>query len=265
MRHKQKNGLKKLGGLVLAVLAMGTFTLLYYTLAEETSALPLGSPQETSSPAQKASSVASQPLRDTATAFISVPYISQEGLLPSGCETVSAVMLLQYYGWETNVHDFIDGCLPRSDFWYEDGQLTNVSPNECFIGDPYQTTGLGCYAPVIQNLVSSLSSNLKAEVVKGKSLRSLCEEYVINDQPVLIWCTINLVESAEGTSWRLPNGEDFTWKRNEHCMVLSGWDEENFICMDPYESNGRVVLPADTLQDRYEEMGTQAVVISPQS
>ncbi len=195
---------------------------------------------------------------------LEVPYISQEDFLPTGCEIVSTAMVLQYWGEDLS-SELLANMIPQQELYYEDGILYGPDPNRYFVGSPYDPNSYGCYAPVIQNLVSSLSSNLKAEVVKGKSLRSLCEEYVINDQPVLIWCTINLVESAEGTSWRLPNGEDFTWKRNEHCMVLSGWDEENFICMDPYESNGRVVLPADTLQDRYEEMGTQAVVISPQS
>ena len=43
---------------------------------------------------------------------LSVPYISQEGSFPNGCESVSAVMLLRYYGFDITPDEFIDSYLP---------------------------------------------------------------------------------------------------------------------------------------------------------
>ena len=147
--------------LVCAVLA-ASFSL-YRTLADKgpedilTSSLPEGekAPQSTgtntgsTSQANSITTAADSPL------ILDVPYVSQEGLLPTGCETVSAVMLVQHYGMDINVHEFIDRCLKCSDFWYEDGMLTNVSPTEAFIGDPYQADGLGCYAPVMVDALNA--------------------------------------------------------------------------------------------------------------
>ena len=266
MRYKQKGGLKKLGGLALAVLVIGNFVLLYYTLAEETSALPLDSPQETSSQDREASGGASQSLREMATALISVPYISQEGLLPSGCETVSAVMLLQYYGWETNVYDFIDGCLPCSDFWYEDGQLTNVSPNECFIGDPYQTTGLGCYAPVMEDALNTFlayeATSLRAVNTTGTDLQELCRRYIAQDTPVLVWASMEMRPLQEGMRWKLSGSDDFfTWLSNEHCLVLVGYNDDSYFFNDPYRSAGLVAYDKALVERRYQELGMQSLVL----
>ena len=38
---------------------------------------------------------------------IQVPYIDQSVKYPTGCESVSAVMLLQYLGYEISVDEFI--------------------------------------------------------------------------------------------------------------------------------------------------------------
>ena len=43
---------------------------------------------------------------------LSVPYISQEGSFPNGCESVSATMLLRYYGFDITPDEFIDSYLP---------------------------------------------------------------------------------------------------------------------------------------------------------
>ncbi len=42
---------------------------------------------------------------------IQVPYIDQSIKYPTGCESVSAVMLLKYLGYEITVDEFIQNCL----------------------------------------------------------------------------------------------------------------------------------------------------------
>ena len=40
--------------------------------------------------------------------IISVPYIDQTEKYPTGCESISAVMMLQYLGYDINPEQFID-------------------------------------------------------------------------------------------------------------------------------------------------------------
>ena len=48
--------------------------------------------------------------------IISAPYIDQSVKYPTGCESVSAVMLLQYLGYEITVDEFIENYLEKRDF-----------------------------------------------------------------------------------------------------------------------------------------------------
>ena len=45
--------------------------------------------------------------------IISVPYIDQSVNYPTGCESVSTVMLLQYLGYEITVDEFIENYLEK--------------------------------------------------------------------------------------------------------------------------------------------------------
>ena len=46
---------------------------------------------------------------------IDVPYISQKGKYPTGCESVSTVMLLQFLGYDISVDTFIENYLESGD------------------------------------------------------------------------------------------------------------------------------------------------------
>ena len=47
---------------------------------------------------------------------IDVPYLDQSVRYPTGCESVSAVMLLRYLGYEMSVDEFIEQYLDRQEF-----------------------------------------------------------------------------------------------------------------------------------------------------
>lgn len=66
-----------------------------------------------------------------------VPFISQNNKYPTGCESVSTVMALQYAGVDMTVENFIDNYLDK-------GSNKSFDPNICFGGDPYSTSGYGC-------------------------------------------------------------------------------------------------------------------------
>ena len=81
--------------------------------------------------------------------IIQAPYIDQSVRYPTGCESVSAVMLLQYLGIDITVDGFIETYLEKRDFEERDGVLFGPDPRKYFCGSPYDEDAFGCYAPGI--------------------------------------------------------------------------------------------------------------------
>ena len=196
--------------------------------------------------------------------FIKVPYLSQDGRLPTGCELVSAVMLLRYYGYDTDA-DKISALIPKRNLTRKDGRLFGPHPSEAFIGDPLSPGGYGCYAPVIQNAMNALfqkSGTLEAVDETGSELETLMTRYIDRDTPVLIWATADMKEPGTGTSWTVEStGKPFQWISGEHCLVLVGYNQYYYFFNDPYAMNRRVGFRKDLVATRYTTLGKQAVAV----
>ena len=65
---------------------------------------------------------------------IDVPYLDQSGQAPTGCESVSAVMLLRYLGYPVTIPDFLDHVLERGVFEKRGDELWGSDPRQCFVG-----------------------------------------------------------------------------------------------------------------------------------
>ena len=52
---------------------------------------------------------------------IEVPYLDQSEAYPTGCESVSTVMLLQYLGYDISVDTFIEQYLEKENFEEREG------------------------------------------------------------------------------------------------------------------------------------------------
>ena len=194
--------------------------------------------------------------------YLEVPQICQYPMLPTGCESVAATMVLQYYGEDIDAETFASGWLTcDSNFYYENDIYYGPNPYEVFAGNPFSRNSYGCFAPVIENAVNENSLLCKAEVLKGESLKNLCDTYLSQNVPVLIWATMGMKESKEGNSWTLSDGTHYTWIAGEHCLVLVGYDDRHYYLNDPI-SGGTVGYSKEIVQKRYEELGEQAVCIS---
>ena len=196
---------------------------------------------------------------------IDVPYINQSEHYPTGCESVTTVMLLHYLGYDISVDDFIHNHLNMRDFENREGVLYGPNPWEYFAGSPYDPDSMGCYAPVICGALKSIVGD-KYEVIDetGKDLDYLVETYLKKGMPVILWNSINMREPVIGPMWKLlDSGEDFTWISNEHCMLLVGEDENSYIFNDPYENRGVIPCPKEIILDRYEVYHRQAVGVRP--
>ncbi len=195
---------------------------------------------------------------------LDVPYIDQTGGGAfTGCESVTAVMLLQYLGCDISIYDFIDNYLEKEPFTERDGVLYGPSPYEKFVGDPYDREAMGCYAPVIQKAMQLvLGDGYRVLDETGSDIEYLLRSYIDRDMPVALWATIDLRDIIVGPSWTLrDSGESFTWLSNEHCMLLVGYDDEHYIFNDPWNNNGIVAYDKATVEDRYIKQHRQAVTV----
>lgn len=191
-----------------------------------------------------------------------VPVIAQMPDYPTGCESVSAVMALQFAGETISVDNFIDHYLEKSsNFYYADGVRYGPNPYEVFIGNPRSRSAFGCMAPVIEKaLVKYYASDEAVENTTGMSMEALCRNYIDNGIPVMVWTSIKMLEPRYTSRWTLPNGDEYTWLANEHCMVLIGYDHNYYYFNDPYTGK-EVKYNKNLSENRYEAFGKQSLVI----
>lgn len=196
--------------------------------------------------------------------IINVPYLDQSNAAPTGCESVTAVMLLQYLGVDIGINEFIDKYLDKAPFEQRSGELYGPDPRECFAGDPYDPDAMGCYAPVIKKALERVIGE-KYEVIDetGREIDELVEEYIIGEGlPVVLWATINLRPAIDGPNWKLyGSGEDFMWRSNEHCMLLVGTEGDSYVINDPWDNNGVVRCDKSLVRRRHREQYMQAVCL----
>ena len=193
---------------------------------------------------------------------LEVPALSQTDW-PTGCESVSAVMALNWAGADLTVEDFVYGFLPMDELWMDAaGQLCGPSPADTFIGDP-AGRGYGCFAPVLARAMSRAApAGYRALDLTGSPLSELACAYLRHNIPVVIWATMEMRPVEAGTQWLLPGGEIFTWPSGEHCLLLVGETAEGYLLNDP-RAGETVCYDKELVRRRYESLGSQAVALVP--
>ena len=193
--------------------------------------------------------------------IIQVPYIDQSVKYPTGCESVSTVMLLQYLGYDITVDQFIADYLEMKEFEKRQGQLFGADPNLYFCGSPYDKDSFGCYAPVIcKALEKAIGNKYEIKNETNTSIDDLIKKYIDADMPVIFWACINMREPIVGPKWKLlDSGEIFTWISNEHCMLLVGYDEGGYYFNDPHENRGLIRYEKELVEERHKAQYSMAV------
>lgn len=207
-----------------------------------------------------------------------VPVICQQPDYPSGCESVSTTMILQYYGCDITPDEFIDNYLPQ-DYFHEsaDGKNGLAGPDiaSVFIGTPYSKDALGCLPPVINYAVNNYFDDkypqLTAVDISGSSMDNLITNYIAKGEPVLIWSTMNMWQPVVTYEWTVENAADYStykdgqicqWLANEHCLVLIGYDEDYYYFNDPNYSSAPIPYGKEIFEERYKELGKCAIIIT---
>lgn len=141
-------------------------------------------------------------------------------------------------------------------------QTRPFDPGKLLRGDPRSQSGRGCYAPVIKAALDKAlaGTEFHAKQVKELSPEELCKKYVSAGTPVIFWGTIEMAEPFKGDSWEF-EGKKITWIRPEHCLLLIGYDSENYIFCDPMRQEDKTAYPKSAVERAYKGLHSQAVVI----
>lgn len=193
--------------------------------------------------------------------IIATPYINQTPKYPTGCESVSAVMLLQYLGYSITPEEFIDIYLEKKEFEKKEGILYGPDPNKYFCGSPYDENSFGCYAPVLKRAIEKVVKEDYLVIDETDTdLEELKREYLDQGIPVIFWACIKMREPIVGPSWVLfETEEEFTWISNEHCMLLVGYDNEGYYFQDPDENRGLMHYEKKLVENRHKAQYNMAI------
>ena len=197
---------------------------------------------------------------------IEVKNILQLPDLPTGCESVSLTITLNYLGCHTDKYEIVRKYLPKQEFYYVGKELHGADFRTTFAGDPEDENSFGCYAPCIASTANTClrdkGFHAEAHDLTGTDFETLLSDYIDKGIPLPVWITnYGLAESYLSDSWKTPEGELLTWRSPEHCVVLTGYDRtENLVYVsDPIYGNTEYDL--DLFVKRFNEMGKQAVYI----
>lgn len=186
-------------------------------------------------------------------ASIEMELIYQHPELPTGCESVALTMLLKFYGFD------LDKTTIASDYL-----IYSTNFVEGYMGNPFTTGGAGIYSPGLtrtaNKYLDAQESDLNAKNVTDSTPEELYR-YIADGTPVVIWNTVYFLTN-QPTGLRVKWGEKtYVWDNCEHCMVLSGYDlEKNIVIVhDPIE--GIVERDAEGFWERYENLGSMALII----
>ena len=97
-------------------------------------------------------------------------------------------------------------------------------------------------------------------------VEKIVEDYIYKDYPVIFWATIDFKQAYINVknTWIIrETGKQFTWKSNEHCLLLIGYDNEKskYIFLDPWNNNGMIEVDMDLVKQRHSEQYSMAVAI----
>ena len=156
---------------------------------------------------------------------LDVPLIRQLPELPTGCEVVSATMLLQYYEIAVDKIQTAEA-LPLSS-----------NPALGFVGSPFLSSG---YTIDPEPLALALSPWMDELVgVQGMTMEEL-KEALSSGNPVVVW-----LEGFHGF--------------NIHAVTVTGYDEDSIRINDPWTGEKNATLETDDFISMWDALGNKAL------
>lgn len=164
-------------------------------------------------------------------------------------------IVLNYLGFDIDKVTLAENCLPMHIPYWE------ADPEVEFMGSPADELSFYCLPGVITTAVNTYldeqgSTYSALDITDAEPAR--LEMYLAQGTPVLVWATRAFTEPLYNYTFTLADG---SWPySNSHCLVLTGYDEDNYYFADPMQEITEI--GRDTFALRYEELGCHAVVIT---
>lgn len=196
-----------------------------------------------------------------------VPFIKQNPNYPNGCESVSAVMLLQSYGIDIKVDEFINRYLKKNVIYSKDGDRYGPDPRNTYAGEPRsETMGFGVFEPGIKLAIEKVLYDKTEEKINynvyGSDDKKTLEYQVANKLPLVIWATTNYEPVGEMWTWRSYDKKyTYTYPKNSHTIVVTGVDQEYYYVNDPLQEKGNIKVEKGKLERSFDSLGRQVVGI----
>lgn len=185
---------------------------------------------------------------------IDIDPIDQFPELPAGCEAVSLTMAINSYGYDLGKTDIVDN-------WLEYGS----SIVDSYVGDPHIfLNGAGVYPPGLVNTVWNFVEDTGAKLYPIDTTEVEFDDllkFVQADCPVVLWSTYYDAYPIPEGGAEVRDDIVYQWYRNEHCVVLCGYDlDDNTVTLaDPVR--GIVTVSKSTLENIYDEMGQFSMIV----
>lgn len=199
----------------------------------------------------------------------SLTLLYQKPELPNGCEVTSLAMLLAWAGYPVDKVELSDNYLPKQEFSKSDGVRYGPDPNQAYAGDPASPNGWYCFeGPILEAANAYLSdqntTQQAAPLSGAATTREELENYMNDGIPLAVWVTLYYAAPQpppSSFSWYLPDGSHYMPYSNLHCVVLAGWDGDNYRIANPLA--GWETVSPDTFWSSFSAMGCRAVAVLP--
>lgn len=105
---------------------------------------------------------------------------------------------------------------------------------------PFSSSSFGVFHEPIYNFLKQEFSHLDVIDLSSNSTdadsEKILKNYLNNGKPIIIWMTLELKEPKETDRWKdeKERNTEIVWNSPEHCALLVGYNDLNFIVNDPH-------------------------------
>lgn len=193
--------------------------------------------------------------------ILDVPLISQLPDLINGCEVTSLTMLLNYTGVSIDKNELVREVKIDTTPMVKDSDGNIIkwgNPNDGFVGDieGYDKAGYSIYPKALLPLSNKYLNNT-AKDLTGETVDTLIK-YLSQKSPILVWVTTDFSVPDNFITWT-KNGKQIRATFSEHCVVLTGYDENSFYYNDPLNVGKNKVIDKETFEEVWSSMGKLAL------
>ena len=176
---------------------------------------------------------------------------------PTGCESVSLYMLLNYYGVHVTVDQIID-LMPMGPQPYDDanGVRHGANPEREFVGDPRNQISYGVFNGPVAQVAEQIMPGVKTKT--GATIEEI-KAILDTGNPVMAWyVSAPMRPIMYRWSWLDDRGETVCWPGGEHAIVICAYDDTSLTYRDP-NSGTTVEIDYPTFERSFSEMGGRII------